>query len=114
MLEQGPTEKVILEQCYRNKMPLPESIKNAPELLPGLELFYGAFFDLTSCRTGLHSTEGPIKWTAMDRWAERYQLDDEQWEDLVYHLGQMDEAYLKFKTKKLSSLTKPPPTRGKK
>jgi hypothetical protein len=67
-----------------------------------LDLYYKAFFDLTSCRTGLHSTEGPILWTAIDRWAERYELDDEQWEDLVYHMGAMDEAYLKFKTKKIT------------
>ena len=61
----------------------------------GLELYYKAFFDLSSCRTGLHGSEGPILWTALDRWAEKYELDEEQWEDLVYYIGQMDEVKLR-------------------
>ncbi len=78
----------------------------------GLELYYKAFFDLSSCRTGLHGSEGPILWTALDRWAEKYELDEEQWEDLVYYIGQMDEVYLKFKAKKLGG-PQTPPKKGK-
>ena len=95
-------------------MPLPDRIKNAPELHFGLDLYYLAFLDLTSCRGTGYGTEGPIPWTAMHHWASAHDLSQDQWEDLVYHLPMMDETYLKFKAKKLSAETKPPPKKGKK
>ena len=94
---------MVIEQCYRNGLPLPTTIQNAPQLTIGLEMYYKAFFDLTTCRTGLHGTEGPIVWTAVIKWAETYELDEEQRDDLVHHIGQMDEVYLRFKTKKLEA-----------
>lgn len=106
MLEQGPTEKVILDQCYRQGLPLPLSIQNAPDLTRGLELYYRAFFDLSTCRSGIHGTEGPIQWTAIIQWATVYGLSEEQREDLVHHIGQMDEVYLKFKAKKMTAAAK--------
>lgn len=112
-MEQGPTEKIILEQARRYKTPLPERIKNAPDLAPGLELYHTAFFELTSDRHGIHQTEGPIPWTAMDRWATRHGLDDDAFDDLVYLLGRMDEVYLKFKAEKMASANKRAAKRGK-
>jgi hypothetical protein len=106
-------EKTIVEQCVRQGMPLPERIQNAPELLMGLELFYGAFMDLTSCRGTGYGTEGPIPWTAVRQWAQVHGLDEEQAEDLEYYIAQMDETYLKFKTKKLTAQTKAPSSRPK-
>lgn len=76
----------------------------------GLELFYNAFMDLTSCRGTGYGTEGPIPWTAVRQWARERELDEEQAEDLEYHIPQMDEVYLKHKAKKLAAATKPPPT----
>jgi hypothetical protein len=95
-------------------MPLPDRIQNAPELVLGLELYYGAFMDLTSCRGTGYGTEGPIPWDKVVQWAEKYGLDEEQEDDLVYHIPQMDEVYLKFKAKKLSATTKTPPARPSK
>lgn len=77
----------------------------------GLELYYGAFMDLTSCRGTGYGTEGPIPWTVVRQWAEAYQLSDEQTEDLQYHIPRMDEVYLKFKAKKLAVQNKAPPVR---
>jgi hypothetical protein len=94
-------------------MPLPDKIQNAPELLLGLVLYYRAFLDLTSCRTAGYGTEGPIGWKDTVRWAEKYELDEEQEDDLLYLVGQMDNAYLNYKTKKLAAANKPPPKRGK-
>jgi hypothetical protein len=104
-LEQGPVEKAIIEQCRREKRELPERIKNAPELQLGLELYYGAFLELSSCRSVGFGAEGPIPWTAVNQWARAHQLSEEQEEDLLYHIERMDEVYLKFKDKK----AKPPP-----
>jgi hypothetical protein len=84
-------------------MPIPERIQNAPTLHFGLELYYLAFLDLTSCRGTGYGTEGPIPWLAMDRWAVRHELSDEQWQDLQFHLGRMDEVYLKYKAEKLKA-----------
>lgn len=49
----------------------------------------------------------------MRMWGEAHELSQEQQEDLEYHIGRMDEAYLKHKTKKLTAANKPPPKRGK-
>lgn len=76
----------------------------------GLELFYGAFMDLTTCRGTGYGTEGPIPWTVVRQWADIHGLDEEQIEDLEYFIPRMDEAYLKFKTKKMTEKTKTPPT----
>lgn len=100
---------MIIEQCVRQGMPLPQRIQNAPELHLGLELYYLAFLDLTSCRTAGYGTEGPIPWTATRQWAEAHDLSGEQLEDLEYHIPRMDEVYLKFKAKKLEASTKTPP-----
>jgi hypothetical protein len=74
-----------------------------------------AFLDLTTCRTAGYGTEGPIPWLAIRQWADARDLSEEQTEDLEYHIPQMDECYLKFKTKKLKGTTTPPPkARGRK
>ena len=106
-LEQGPTEKFIIEQCYRQKLPLPEKIQNAPELLLGLELFYIAFMNLTSCRTQGYGTEGPIGWLQISEYCLIHGIIGEQRDDLIYHVQKMDEVYLKFKAKKLKATANP-------
>lgn len=93
-LEQGPIEKRILEQCQRERLPLPDRIQNAPQLDIGLELFYGAFFDICNCRTGMG--DGPISWQVVQEYAMVNEFDDEQIDDLHYHIAKMDEAYMKW------------------
>lgn len=95
-LEQGPHEKKIIEQAYRQRMPLPPKIANAPELQVGLEFYYSAFLELTSCRF-LGFGEGPISYLAMQNYCEVNDVVGEQRDDLVYHIQQMDAAYLKWR-----------------
>lgn len=98
-MEQGPTEKFIIEQCIRNRMPLPEKIKNAPMLELGLELYYVAFLDLNTCRH-IGFGEGPIPWAVTRQMAdEELGLEDEQREDLFYYVAKMDTAYLEYRAK---------------
>ncbi len=105
---------MILEQCYRQGLPIPDRIRKAPNLELGLELYYGAFFDLTTCRGALHNTEGPIPWDKVRLWANEAELDDEQTEDLHHCISMMDDSYLKYKAKKMAAANKPPPKkRGK-
>src|SRR5690606_27660978 len=92
-LEQGPVEQGIIARCIREGLPLPQAIQNAPELLPGLALYYNAYVELDSCRPfGLGP--GPIPWTAVEQYAQLLGFDREQTEDLHHHVRAMDRAYL--------------------
>jgi len=98
-LEQGPVEQKILEQCYRHNLPIPEKIKNAPEILPGLQFYYTAFYDLGSCRMGGMS-EGEIPWVAVKSYAEWYELDEFEFYDFWKAIKQMDMVYLNYRASK--------------
>jgi hypothetical protein len=82
-----------MEECIRRGQPPPESVQNAPELNLGLHLFYTAFLDLHGCRQ-LTEVMGPIDWLAIDRYCERYDITDEQYEDMHYFVAKLDEAFL--------------------
>jgi hypothetical protein len=98
-LEQGATEQAILRQCAQLKLPIPDAIANAPILTEGLELYFMAFLDLTTCRS-YGMSEGPIPWTAIKDWATYNGLSVTQTEDLFYMVREMDNAYLDYRAKK--------------
>ncbi len=97
--------------CARDKSPLPARIANAPELLPGLELFYSAFLDLTTCREQGYGMEGPISWLKIDDYASRCGYEGEQREDLFFFVMRMDAAYAEHRAKKASKAATPEPKR---
>lgn len=77
----------------RERMPLPKKIQNAPQLRLGLDLYYNAFWDLTSCRAvgwGL----GPIPWVSIKDYGETFEFDEDQTESLFYFVRMMDNAFL--------------------
>ena len=98
-LEQGPVEKRIIEQCFRERLPLPMKIQNAPQLYLGLELYLGAYFDLQSCRPSGWG-DAVIPWLTVDDYATRRGLDDEQREDLQVIVRRLDEEYLSYRESK--------------
>jgi hypothetical protein len=100
MLDMGPAEKTIIEQCYYFKRPLPDRIANAPELELGLELFLSGFLDLTSCRS-IGFGEGPIPWLAIDRYCTVHDIVDDQREDFFYHIQKLDGVYLEWRSKEM-------------
>jgi hypothetical protein len=100
----GRDEAKIVEQCIRGRMPFPDAIANAPELAPGLNLFYLAFLDLTSCRT-LGYSQGPIPWLAIHYYCEAHGIEGEQREDLFYHVAQLDKVYLDWSTAQVTKKT---------
>lgn len=83
--------------CVQRGIPLPTKIANSPVLLAGLEIYYRAFLDLTTCRNSGGMSEGPIRWDSVVTWCQFYGLSKEQSEDLIYFIGKMDSAYLKYK-----------------
>lgn len=96
---------MIVEQCVRQRLPLPERIAKAPEVFFGLEIYYIAFMDLTSCRGTGYGTEGPISWLTINQYADAKGFDGEQREDLFYFIQRLDMVYLEHKTKKLKEST---------
>ncbi len=102
-MEQGPTEAFIIQQCMQQRMPLPDKIANAPYLLLGLELYYMAFMDLTTCRGQGYGSEGPIGWLQIHEYCIVNDIWGEQREDMIYHVQHLDAEYLEFKGKRLKA-----------
>lgn len=98
----GKDEAKIVEQCVRARQPYPDAIANAPEMGPGLNLFYIAFLDLTSCRT-LGYSQGPIPWLAIHHYCEAHEIEGEQREDVFYHVARLDKAYLDHTAEKMKA-----------
>lgn len=92
-MEQGADEQRLIKQCLKMRRPLPKKIQNAPELMLGLELYWNAFWDLSTCRaSGLGA--GPIPWLAVRDYALTFEFDEEQQEDLFYLVRLMDNEFL--------------------
>lgn len=49
--------------------------------------------------------EGPIPWTAIDRYCEVYRIAGEQREDLFYHVQSLDRAYLEWSRERMKKQT---------
>lgn len=83
----------------REGLPLPDRIQNAPELLPGLELYWLAFMELTDSRT-IGMGLGPIPWKVVHDYCVAYDLDEEQREAMHHHIRELDAAYLEHQRSK--------------
>ena len=74
-------------------MPLPDFIRDQPELMFGLDIFVQAFGDLNTCRqTGMGV--GPIPWTAIQEYCDLIDGSDDFKRDLHYHIRRLDHAFL--------------------
>jgi hypothetical protein len=80
-------------------MPLPDAIRDAPELQFGLELFYTAFMDLSSCRS-VGMGESAIPYSAVIDYCMYHEIWGEQRDDMIYHVRAMDATYLEQRRKK--------------
>lgn len=97
---QGEVEAKIVAQSARDGTPLPDKIANAPTLLPGLDLYYTAFFDLSPSRS-FGMAAGPIPWGAIAQYAAYYQFDLDQEEELFYFVRHLDNEYLRHEHSKI-------------
>lgn len=84
---------MVLTQCVREGLPFPERMANAPELQPGLILYYNAWAELDSCRTAGFGP-GPIPWIAIEGYCRDLELTREQREDMHFMVRALDAAYL--------------------
>jgi len=60
----------------------------------GLELYFLAFLDLMSCRSGMG--DGPISWVAVAEYATVNGFDLDQRDDLHYYVTVMDGVHVKW------------------
>lgn len=94
MLELGESEQKIALAAMRAGQPLPDRIANAPELQLGLSLYLTAFFDLDSERSHSQGVT-MIPLSRVRSYAEDYEFDAEQTEDLIFFIREMDTAHCK-------------------
>lgn len=90
----GSSEKTVLNQARLAGQPIPDFIKNKPELESGLDLYLRAYFDLDAERTHYFGPSA-IPTTAIITYAKAFRFDEEELEDLVYFIRQMDSENLK-------------------
>jgi hypothetical protein len=95
MLEMGPIEQSLIKQSIRAGLPIPERIQNAPELLPGLNLYLIAFFDLDTDRAASFGY-APIPWSSIKDWALYHDLDGYQKETLYIHIRALDRVNAEY------------------
>lgn len=92
-------ERRIIEAAIRRRQPLPDAIMDAPELYAGLEAYYEAFIELSTCRDHGMGV-GPIPWTAVDRYAERHGFRGDGFFYLLKMVRALDDAFLKHQRQK--------------
>ena len=69
----GDSLEAILEECEAGGVALPDEILDHFERTePWMDMYFRAFADLSTCR----GSGGQIPWLAIDRYCERYRMDD--------------------------------------
>ncbi len=79
---------------------MPDAIRDAPELLTGLENYFSAFWELGTCRPIGMGGAGYIPWTAIDQYARRKKYSDEEFDVLLYMVRKMDDAWIDHQNEK--------------
>lgn len=121
-MEIGKDEKVLLEIAHRQKGPVSDRIKNAPELQPGLQFYVDVFNLLTTSRPIFHGGIGTIPYGEISRFCHDEGIEGDMREDLFFLLQQMDRFYVDWhatsiKKKidaELKSVKAKTPSRGRK
>lgn len=81
--------------CVRQGLPLPDAIKNAPQLFLGLELYFQGFLELNDERQ-IGMAAGPIPWRALQQYCEVYDIVGDQKEDFFFHIKSLDAEFLRW------------------
>lgn len=95
----------LIRMAQQMGQPLPDKIKNKPELEDHLIFYYQAFLDLDTTRSH-NMSPTPISWLSIVEYARFYQLDDEDTHDLIQIIKEMDNVNLRYITKTLKEKNK--------
>lgn len=108
-LQHGRNEKGLLEAAYKRGQRPPSFIEEAPELLPGLEIYFEAFGELSTCRPfiGMDGVPGPIPWDKMRDWGRQTGFEAEELEYFLRMLRALDDEYLIWAIKRRNKNDKP-------
>lgn len=85
-----------MEQAQRTRQPLPDFLKDAPELYRGLEFTLSSFMLLNTCRNVTFS-EGPITYLDMCHYCGENDIYGTDRDDFIYLISSMDAAYLQWR-----------------
>lgn len=96
---------------------MPKWLIEKPEILIGLEWYYRAFTDLSTCRS-YGMSEGPIPWLAVNEYAIRHRMTHQEFDDLWEVVRKLDAVYIKERAGKAKIEnsrigSKQPPSRGR-
>lgn len=64
-----------------------------------MELYYTAFLELSTCRA-IGMAAGPIPWTAMEAYADKLGLVEDDFERFTVLVRALDSEYLEYQAKK--------------
>jgi hypothetical protein len=78
-------------------------VNNEPELLPGLEIFLGAWHELHSSRQIGDSGDGPIPPQAIAWWCDEYEIGGELRDSVRYHVRSLDNEFLDWQRKTIKA-----------
>lgn len=101
-LKYGKTEEAQIEAALMLGREIPQHIANAPELFLGLELYYDAFWDLSSSRPSGFGP-GQIPYREIWEYATLRGFSEEQRDDLLFFIPRMDEEFLKYHQSRLEN-----------
>lgn len=87
-----------MEIAHRQGGPVSERIRNAPELLPGLQFYVDAFNLLTRSRFVSQGFVGRIPYGEISRFCADEDIYGDMREDVFYLLGEMDRFYVDWQT----------------
>ena len=90
----GENSEKIIQAAIDSGNEIPQALLDKPDLPQSMVFFWTAFLELNTCRG-----EGNIPWTAIDRYAERYDVTDDLFEDLVEIIALLDDAMIEHREK---------------
>jgi hypothetical protein len=108
MLTHGEHADAVQKQVEDQKLPYerwPKFLRDRPSLLPGLEIYYNAFMDLSTCRNNGMGV-GPIPITAIYEYCDRQGFDEDICEALFDHVRAMDSEFIRHHNSKIDSARK--------
>lgn len=91
--------------CLRERKPFPGPIANYTPLSPGAQQYWAAVQDLLSCRDGMG---GRVPWTAVDAYARRMGMGDDELADLLHYVRVAEDVIDKHADKARSEPEKKP------
>lgn len=91
----GEAERSIIQHHLSSGTPFPKWIREAPELLPGLEYFYQCFFEIAGDRP-VGMGVGPLPYMLLRTYGIAKGESEDELDDFIYLLREMDREYCAY------------------